>query len=114
MTLPEFLLARIAEDEAGAQTRLISRRMIGGKMVEVPLTVCSGGWAFSPARVLAECEAKRRVVDLWRGAGREASMGAEWPVKQFFDGRLSVIEAAIRALATAYANHPDYRQEWRP
>lgn len=46
-----------------------------------------------PARVLAECRAKRRLVE---------ELGA------FRRG------AALRLLAMPYADHPDYRQEWKP
>jgi hypothetical protein len=127
MTLVEFLLQRIAEDERYATE---ANQHKGGGVQ---------GWFYfdgdlgdgylwtsyqpefkdppdtgMPARVLAECEAKRRIIDLWDFANREASMGAEWPVKQLFDGRLSIIEAALRALALPYADHEAYDDEWRP
>lgn len=57
-----------------------------------------------PARVLAEVEAKRRLlvhVDLiWKHSPSPAEARA-W-------------QHAVRHLALPYAGHPDYRQEWRP
>ena len=51
-----------------------------------------------PARVLREVEAKRRV--LWLLEGGDAY-------------ECSVMEPAIKALASIYSDHPDYRDEWR-
>ena len=57
-----------------------------------------------PARVLAECEAKRRIVADCRHIQEATSWGllerhAEW---------------TVRVLALPHADHPDYRDEWRP
>lgn len=55
-----------------------------------------------PARALAECEAKRRII-YWLSDPYSAVEGA-W-----------VLEAKILPeLALPYADHPDYRDEWRP
>jgi hypothetical protein len=53
---------------------------------------------FDARRVLAECEAKRRIVDEFAPRLR---MNGD------FDG-------LFRALALPYADHPDYREEWKP
>jgi hypothetical protein len=121
-SLTDFLLARISEEEAQAR-ELVPGRVDpeNARWHTESLAMASlddrqrryvANWA--PPRVLAECEAKKRIVDLWEFANREASMGAEWPVKQLFDGRLSMIEAALRALAAVYADHPEFQPEWRP
>ena len=62
----------------------------------------------SPARVLAECEAKRRMVDEREGCanakddqGRPASM------------LLKSHAGWLRILAAVYADHPDFDPEWR-
>ena len=98
MTLTEFLLARIAEDEAVAQDHAPE---------EYPDGVAVGvfGWSdmelltINPARVLAECAAKRRIVE------RADRMTDDDEFEQ--DGwRL------LGTLASVYADHPDYRQEW--
>ena len=96
MTLTEFLLARIAEDEAEVRSHAL-----------VFLTKVSSGQPivgveWSEERLLAECDAKRRIVeraDLWKfdssPYGRESGL-------------------MLRYLALPYADHPDYRQEWTP
>ena len=100
MTLTEFLLARIDEDEAAArreQDEVAERILAQG-----PIT-----WAFDPAwekspffpaRVLRECEAKRRIVE-----------GMDY-------GDIDNINEpeVLGLLAAVYSDHPDYRQEWAP
>jgi hypothetical protein len=54
-----------------------------------------------PARILAEIEAKRALVDEFERCG---------PNTQGYSG----LRFAVRVLATVYADHPDYREEWRP
>lgn len=117
MNLTEFLLARIAEDEEGAQTKFVARRMIGRKIVEVPIAMRPGGWALSPARVLAECEAKRRIVEMHPIYGDDLGDDAqhdcpgEW-VNHVDDPNEPC--PTLRLLALPYADHPSYRQEWKP
>jgi hypothetical protein len=88
-TLTDFLLARIAEDEA--HCRMVLSR--------------SGPWdapPISPERVLAECEAKRRIV---QGVGVYGGRGSDEAMYH---------EVVLSFLALPYADHPDYREEWRP
>lgn len=63
-----------------------------------------------PARVLADVEAKRRIVDLM------ASMldAAEGDSEVDHYGGLSAAEDTLKLLAFSYAEHSDYREEWRP
>ena len=105
MTLTDFLLARIAEDEAEAD--------------HVMLEVANGVVEPLHASVLAECEAKRRIVEheveglrsLWRQRRDEHQMPWErWRADWSHLERTPV----LRALAGIYADHPDYREEWRP
>lgn len=88
-TLTEFLLARIAEDEAAC----------GGG--DEPENWCdrATGVHYDPARVLAECEAKRRIVNVARYAD-EGSAG--WGFRRI-----------LGDLAAVYGDHPDHREEWR-
>ncbi|TDD37855.1 hypothetical protein E1287_07300 [Actinomadura sp. KC06] len=68
---------------------------------EVPTTVASHIVRHGPARVLAEVETKRRLIDQhvgYSGGGDDD----HWPVQ------------TLRLLALPYASHPDYRPEWRP
>ena len=101
LTLTDFLLARIAEDEAVANNvrpdeLYQDRRGLGfGEEMGSPLIVVSSG------RVLAECAAKRRIVE------READTLARYPGN--FHARVT-----LRDLAAVYADRPGYREEWRP
>ncbi|MFB6626495.1 MULTISPECIES: DUF6221 family protein [unclassified Streptomyces] len=54
-----------------------------------------------PARVLAEVEAKRRILSAYENYDNDAP-------------ELDVPESVLRLLALPYADHPDYRKEWRP
>jgi hypothetical protein len=95
MTLTEFLLARIEEDEARARPMWelkVRQRIIGAPIV--PLS-----WP-TPDRVLAECEAKRRIVDMF-------------PFEADGDGWNEAGAQVLPILALPYADHPDYRDEWR-
>ena len=101
MTLTEFLLARIAEDEREA-TACLDQYMRG-----------DGGTKSRWVRQLAECEAKRRIVERHRGFGFDE----EWAPEGYCgecEGTLSSPCATLRLLALPYADHPDYREEWRP
>ena len=98
-TLTEFLLARIAEDE----------RIVAEWPNEGPWGLHSEGsmWVdpnaqpiYAPhARVLAECEAKRRIVSLL------GALHVQMPAS---------VEVGLSALALPYADHPDYDEAWRP
>ena len=108
-TLTDFLLARIAEDEAdpwrGAE--LIGSDRAVGRAEHEALAAEERAWE---ARVLAECEAKRRIVDYRKRVARE-SEATGVPI---FEAQLSAYDATLRALALPYASHPDYRESWKP
>ena len=111
MTLTDFLLARIAEDEAVARQAEADSAAAGGD----PSIL---GEYYDPARVLAECEAKRRIVEMHHstpapGVDRDGfDLGGYW-CNECDDG-ISWPCPTLRALAAVYAGHPDYRDEWRP
>lgn len=96
-TLTGFLLARIAEDEAGA--RMAPREW----------------WS---TRLLAECEAKRRIVDLHRPSTDHGENFNPYCVGCWEeggeDGAPSFPCRTARYLALPYADHEDFREEWRP
>lgn len=113
MTLSEFLLARIAEDERHA-------RETQGK---TPWSTAESGperrqyWML---RVLAECDAKRRIVE-WCGEREQIycpefgdDPGLPHP-DRFVPGRLvhSADSVVLRFLALPYADHPEYLKESR-
>lgn len=111
--LTEFLLARIAEDESAARLGAGEPAYphYGDTAAEECVNMAkSEGCAADgyrhlrrhlPARVLAECEAKRQIV------GRYVAGG---PPNAYDLALLDV----MRDLATIYADHPDYREEWKP
>lgn len=112
-TLPEFILARIAEDEAAA------RPYETAVLEDAPVVA----WGFGQAttkrqmRALADCEAKRRIVD-WLTeviADKERVLADPDPAMVWAgDQHLNAMALAVQALASVYADHPDYREEWRP
>ena len=96
MTVAEFLRARLDEDEADA------RAITEGSWEDATL---HGDHVlrWSPARVLAECEAKRRIVEFLRPD----------PAMPVDSGRF-VAAGVLTLLAAVYSGHPDYDEEWRP
>lgn len=120
MTLTEFLLARIAEDEAlalritpGRQAKngRWNRGSIQDQAVRTidPLHADHMG-RHDPARVLAECDAKRYIVDIhsgWHTCPDEDAVEDD-------DATEPAPCLTLRILAAVYAGHPDYRQDWRP
>jgi hypothetical protein len=69
---------------------------------------------FDPARVLAEVDAKRRILDLHDAmvAGVEAAAGTV--LAGASKVRLGAYLNAVKCLALPYAGRPGYRDEWRP
>lgn len=134
--LTDFLLARIAEDEAAARAcepeserhpygdRTIPATPFDrlGPEIEGYLGGSLGAHAarWHPARVLAECEAKRRIIDLAFVHMQfvDGELGCSHSADQIRNGRCADIDPAedslLRTLALPYESHPDYRSEWRP
>jgi hypothetical protein len=73
---------------------------------------------WDPARVLAEVQAKRRIIDLHKPRGVEGGPPYRWtctlcdhaPVP--WDSYMEWPCLTMRLLAAPYASHPDYRAEW--
>jgi len=117
MDLSEFLLARIAEDEAGENTYA---------------TAIGASTDHDQRRWWAECEAKRRIIDLAQQARSQGDVvvtvyGGSSSAPPFgavggsgggggggSPGRRTALEQVLRLLALPYADHPDYSEEWRP
>src|SRR3954463_11187317 len=120
--LADFLLARIAEDEAVARAAVQTAERGGrdswywsnaGEAVFLDESSTPVVWGdeqsrpagnhiarHDPARVLAECEAKRRIVQLSSDTPESERQGA--------------LGAVARLLALSYADHRDYDEQWRP
>jgi len=121
MTIVEFLEARIGEDEALAYEAKSWAAVgqvdwIGQPGDGLAPRLGAGGphiTAWSPARVLAECKAKRAII--------EQAQNATEAEKEYDDyewqGTVSRSEpwtgdAIVYALAAVYADHPDYDPAW--
>jgi hypothetical protein len=65
--------------------------------------------------LLAECEAKRRIIELAPDAtGLDAQVDSEFRVGWRDTATEPYIgDVILRALALPYADHPDFRDEWR-
>jgi hypothetical protein len=119
--LSEFLLARIAEDEAVARSAPDrDPRYADSSMAYLAWDVANeptGEIALSKTRVLAECEAKRRIVEMQQGAAKATIDLAptDEPIADAIAGSMLVTATAVlKLLALPYADHPDYLEEWRP
>ena len=93
--LAAFLLARIEEDEDCSRYRI----GIGDR---------HGLWQCEPERILAECEAKRRIIE------EHASTTRSDPCDAHNANYETIPCDNLLYLAAVYADHPDYREEWRP
>lgn len=119
MTLVEFLAARLDEDER------ITRRS-DADPTEPPLEDQRqyGRLVISTARVLAEVEAKRRMLalaDEWDRRGREAEgyinrahaieIHEVMAEARWYPERAAELRSHV---SVVYAGHPDYDPAWRP
>ena len=110
MDLVEFLLARIAEGEATAREASVDDPHWLEHIYDNPHIV---DW--SPARVLAECEAKRRIVELHQG--HHECVGVKFRARRTVlvaPGYQFANDPTLALLALPYADHPDYDKSWRP
>jgi hypothetical protein len=110
-SLIEFLEARIAEDESLAAAAIKSHAPDEvweselGSMNLWPEDIAF--WASqTPYRVLAECAAKRAIIEDWE----DPEDDGVWEGYDY--GCALTTDRAARALAAAYSDHPDYQQEW--
>lgn len=107
MTITEFLLARIAEDEAHVGRCLADLRVARDDISPS-----------SPyARTLAECAAKRALVKFHQpmpvqDAKYDPNCKGCWEASGM-DGAPTYPCPSLRMIAAVYAAHPDYNPEWR-
>jgi hypothetical protein len=71
-----------------------------------------------PAHVLADIAAKRAIIAQREQVGLDIAMANADPRRQMNLPILVnvelVLDATIKHLASAYSDHPDYRDEWKP
>lgn len=131
VTITEFLLARIAEDRE--QATRSKADVAAGKQFAV-----FASWINLTAdRMLAECEAKRRIVELhqsWpvlvesepvfesadpadpNSMTYRMSKQIAWATEQEYRAKFGVeppTAPMLRTLASVYADHPDFQEGWR-
>ncbi|MFE6165322.1 DUF6221 family protein [Streptomyces sp. NPDC056486] len=133
--LVQWLGEQLDEEQREAEDALkkttTTRRRIGGRWVED--VVQPPEWrrsAWSPARVLREIDADRRILDLYVTAVAER-VALRTRMRALTDkeldefGRLHAQESVlietgrrlapiVRLLALPYEDRPGYREEWRP
>ena len=110
MSITEFLEARVAEDERNAEAW--SKKLAD----DMPIPSSLLGGIVNPARVLAECAAKRAIIK----QAEEASSDRYGVINEYCVGDKERAEAyatdpgklILEALAAVYSDHPDYQQEW--
>lgn len=113
--LAAWLLEQLAEDQSEARDALerttTSRRMIRGRMVEVKME--PPRWrstAWPPSRVLAECDAKRKIVEHAQTIAAEVREDGS---NVLLYGQHLALQTVLKQLALPYADRPGYRQEWQ-
>lgn len=100
--LVAFLRARLDEDEWAARV---------AKDAAAKRTHYRASLTDRADRELREVAAARQLVDAY---AEVADMDTEDPEPEFAYGRAVGLGIAVRLLAVSYADHPDYREEWRP
>lgn len=101
-TLIEFLLARIAEDEAVACGAIADGEGSQDWADEgAPTDEHIARW--DPARVLVECDSKRAIVE-YHAAGESECPRCWW----------DDMCPTLKFLTIPYVDHPDYLPGWRP
>jgi hypothetical protein len=120
-TLPEFLLARIAERKAAAwnagphewrSDRVDVRRANGDLLAKASAGqyVAAHIATWDPAHVLTVCEVHRQIVELHahHRFGHQC-VAIDGPTQHHMADPC----ATLRLLGSLDADHPDYREEWK-
>lgn len=133
MTLTEFLLDRIDEDKSAVESTLEASSRPTEPGHEWTAQYDSRYGVFDPeivmqtGRALAECEAKRRIVERCRPLVAVTYRESDRLLASAFnETRVPILahsdpiwpnedaEATLRDLALPYRDHPDYDEAWRP
>jgi hypothetical protein len=116
VNLTEFLNARVDEDEAAAEAVQMACRDMrepwppeqapgrGGPALTAFLV------QFSEGRMLREVAAKRAILAAYEANDRDVDLHlGPYPRKH---GEWDGLQLAVRHLAAAYSDHPDYSPAW--
>ena len=133
-----FLLARISEDERLARVTIRHLDTVTGQSDEEVQwrwaavsptsgsTELFGPGAPAPNQILAECAAKRTIIDeiaIVRDAAVDVGNRKHFATTDKtriecrvelarLEGRLQILRTAVRAFTRPYAGHPDYDPAW--
>ena len=116
VTLTEFLTARLDEDEERVKRGSLGTRTSFHGWHDVDCGTGLGYWGDPTCtcryvdRVLAEVEAKRRVIADAEESAEQYRVSRS-PVDE---GRRWAALVAVGQLAAAYSDHEDYDETWRP
>lgn len=105
-----FLRARL--DERAEMVRRANAVSMNG--IE---TIDEEAWSFlaDPDWALADVAAKRAIVRMAELADQAVTTGSRFAwINAQDSGARSVLMTALAELALPYADHPDYREEWKP
>jgi hypothetical protein len=122
-TLSDWLLAQIAEDEAVAREAQGRRSghwtqdgasiYDGHPMDEVVDWVYRDAWGHiarhDPARVLAQCEAHRRIVE----KAQRAAVAFDHQINPATSAAAMAMDEVLANLAAIYADRDGFREDWR-
>lgn len=117
--LREFMLLRIGESEAAARA-IVAATTHDGHYASIcadsddlagddPPTRLA---VYDSAGALAHCQSARRVVG--RHHRDDLGYGEEGGVCGYCEGAPDYPCPDLRDLASVWASHPDYQQEWKP
>ena len=108
--LAAWLLDAITEDEADAREASDERLWRWSQHGDMIIADSGHMQRFTPARVLAECAAKRAIVEAFASSLREAGERGYTAAAAEAAG----LWHAMMILAQPYAGRPGYRDEWKP
>ena len=122
MTLTEFLMARLDEDEAAAKANIGAGlgeteefgpswpdyQTYSSADIETAQDYIS---RFRPTRVLREVEAERKILALCKQITSDDEGREYWSDGW---GGLRVAKLVLARMAAVWSDHPDYDEAWRP
>lgn len=108
--LVSFLEVRITMDENAARWLVEAYER---DLPRPPARLINYNALVDPERLLRECEAKWRIIELHRGRHECSQYDHHGDVDNctWNDGGDC---STLRLLALPYSDHPEYRSEWRP
>lgn len=111
--LVAFVTSQLDEDAGAAQAVRPADWRDGDAWIELAGEVADHARRHDPARVLAEVDAKRRIVAAYEAALTAVAVSEGTPLAGAAKLNLRAREDAVRCVALPYAARPGYRSEWR-